>query len=217
MDSSQLLVNEIFYSIQGESLFAGLPCIFVRLTGCNLRCTYCDTTYAWDQGEPMGIEEVISKIETFPGSLVEVTGGEPLLQAATNALTAQLFALGYEVLMETNGSLPIDAIDTRCVKIMDLKCPSSGQSEYNDMQNISRLMPHDQVKFVIADRGDFEFAKQIIHRKNFPIAPANILFSPAAGRLDPKQLAEWILQAGLTVRLQLQLHKVIWPGEPRGV
>lgn len=211
-----LKVNEIFYSIQGESLYAGLPCVFVRLTGCNLRCVYCDTRYAYDEGIMMNIKEILKEVEKYQCRLVEITGGEPLLQEYTPELIFELLNSGYTVLLETNGSFNISRIDPRCIKIVDIKCPGSGESEKNDMDNIRYLSPMDQVKFVITDRIDYDFAKNII----ISIWPDNhsvpILFSPAFNMMDPAELAGWMLNDHLNCRLHLQLHKILWPKAEKG-
>jgi len=193
-----LLVNEIFYSIQGESIHSGRPCIFVRLTGCNLRCSYCDTRYAYEQGVNMALTEIMNRVATYPCRLLEITGGEPLLQSQTSVLIHRLLENGYEVILETNGSLDISRVDGRCIKIVDIKCPTSGESDKNDMKNL-------------------EYAKETIH-SNCPDFPKDqILFSPWSERIAPAQLAEWILEDNLNVRLHLQLHKIIWPDRERGV
>ena len=172
-----LLINEIFYSIQGESIYSGRPCIFVRLTGCNLRCTYCDTRYAYEEGVEMEIAEITRRVAAYNCRLVEITGGEPLLQTETPLLILRLLENGYEVLMETNGSLDISKVDARCVKIVDIKCPSSDASEKNDLENLKRLNPKDQIKFVIGNRTDYVYAKKTIelNRPDFP--EDHILFS----------------------------------------
>jgi len=212
-----LLVNEIFYSIQGESTYSGRPCIFVRLTGCNLRCSYCDTRYAYEQGVKMELTEIVNRIADYKCPLVEITGGEPLLQSDTPTLIYRLLENGYEVLMETNGSLDISGIDGRCIKIVDIKCPTSGESDKNDMENLKRLGPKDQVKFVIENRIDYEYAKETID-SNCPDFPEEqILFSPVSEGIAPSQLAKWILEDNLNVRLHLQIHKIIWPDRKRGV
>ncbi len=212
-----LLVNEIFFSIQGESLFSGLPTVFVRLTGCNLRCSYCDTKYAYQAGAKMIIHEIIKRVASYRSRLVEITGGEPLLQAETPELVSALLDKGYTVLLETNGSIDIKIVDERCVRIVDIKCPSSGESGKNNLINIKRLAHHDQLKFVIADRCDYDYAKQTVGliKNDFP--KGNILFSPAAGLLQLNELAAWLLQDRLPVRLHSQLHKIIWPDRDRGV
>ena len=211
-----LMVNEIFYSIQGESIYSGRPCIFVRLTGCNLRCTYCDTRYAYEEGVKMEIAEIIRRVKTYNCRLVEITGGEPLLQFETPLLILNLLENGFEVMMETNGSLDISSVDPRCVKIVDIKCPSSLESEKNDQENLKRLSPEDQIKFVIGSRTDYEYAKKYIGL-NLPGLPGDhILFSPVSGVMPPARLAEWMLEDSLNVRLHLQIQKIIWPDREKG-
>lgn len=212
-----LRINEIFYSIQGESVHAGLPCVFVRLTGCNLRCTYCDTQYAFDEGRFMSVADILRQVGQFGCGLVEITGGEPLFQSHTPALAGKLLESGYQVLVETNGSLDIDRVDRRCSRIMDVKCPSSGQQSRNDSANLNRITPNDQVKFVIADRDDFSFAEQMVSRLPASLPPDRVLYSAVSGRLPPHQLARWMLDARTRARLQLQLHRLIWPDQDRGV
>ncbi|MCX7804565.1 MAG: radical SAM protein [Planctomycetota bacterium] len=213
---SRLKVNEIFGSIQGESSFAGLPCVFVRLTGCNLRCRYCDTKYAYDEGRDMEIGEILRAVGKMGGRLVEITGGEPLLQPATPDLAACLLEAGYKVLAETNGSLPIEALPKGVVRIVDVKCPGSGESRKVRWKNLKLLGPEDEVKFVIGSREDYEWARGVVRQfrledRSWP------LFSPVHGKLPPSNLAEWILADGLRVRLQLQLHKYIWGADRQGV
>ncbi len=214
-----LVVNELFHSIQGESVHAGWPCVFVRLSGCNLRCTYCDTRYAYDEGDVMTIAQILASVETFGCPLVEITGGEPLIQTETPMLVEALLNKGFEVLVETNGSCDISLLDPRCTRIVDFKCPSSGEEEANDYANIGRLGRKDELKFVIADRKDYEFARGLARKiENDPFRkgiPVN--FSPVFGRLPPRTLAVWILDDRLRVRLNLQLHKVIWGHDERGV
>jgi 7-carboxy-7-deazaguanine synthase len=212
-----LLVNEIFHSIQGESTYSGRPCIFVRLTGCNLRCSYCDTRYAYEEGVRMEISEIIDRVAGYKCTLIEITGGEPLLQSETPLLIYRLIENGYEVMMETNGSLDISSVDGRCIKIVDIKCPTSSESDKNDLENLKRLNPKDQVKFVIGSRKDYEYAKETIEliHPGFPMD--QILFSPVSGEMAPAKLAEWILEDSLSVRLHLQLHKIIWPSKEKGV
>jgi 7-carboxy-7-deazaguanine synthase len=212
-----LLVNEIFYSIQGESIHSGRPCIFVRLTGCNLRCSYCDTRYAYEEGVNMEITEIMNRIDAYRCRLVEITGGEPLLQSQTPVLIYRLLENGYEVMLETNGSLDVSPVDGRCIKIVDVKCPTSGESDKNDMKNLKRLGSKDQVKFVIGDRGDYEYAKETIDSTCPDFPKDQILFSPSSEEIAPTQLAEWILEDNLNVRLNLQLQKIIWPDRIRGV
>jgi 7-carboxy-7-deazaguanine synthase len=212
-----LIVNEIFYSIQGESTYAGRPCAFIRLTGCNLRCTYCDTTYAYDEGVEMELADIVNRIGRYRCRLVEITGGEPLLQERTPQLIQKLLDQGYEVLMETNGSLDIGSVNPGCRRVVDIKCPSSEQSEQNNWDNLKRLTYLDQIKFVIGDSQDYRFAKTKLGLLPRDLPAGQILFSPVAGKMPPALLAEWILSDHLPVRLQLQLHRVIWPDRPRGV
>lgn len=213
-----LQVNEIFFSIQGESSHAGRPCAFIRLTGCNLRCSYCDTTYAYDEGSWLEIPEIERQIRAFHCRLVEITGGEPLLQAQTPELIRTLLDRQYTVLLETNGSREIGIVDERCIRIVDVKCPSSGESEKNRLENLAIITPNDEVKFVIGNREDFDYAKGIISthlsRRNGLKPP---LISPVFGRMNPESLTRWILEDHLDVRLQIQLHKVIWGAEKKGV
>ncbi|NOY68911.1 MAG: radical SAM protein [Deltaproteobacteria bacterium] len=212
-----LVVNEIFYSIQGESIETGMPCVFVRLTGCNLRCAYCDTRYAYDEGSATSIDEIVRQVLSYGVGLVEITGGEPLIQEKTPALAAKLLKTGLEVMVETNGSMDIDLIDRRCIRVMDIKCPSSNEASENNLENLDRLTEKDRLKFVISDRNDYCFAKIFIRNKlkTAPVCP--VLFSPVSGGLDPAVLAEWILADRLNVRLQVQLHRILWPDKERGV
>lgn len=210
-------INEIFFSIQGESTFAGLPCIFVRLAGCNLACRYCDTRYAFKTEERISTDAILRRIEAFGCRRVEITGGEPLLQPETPRLVRALLDNGYDVLLETNGSINIDCVDPRCVRIVDVKCPSSGEWQQMDLGNLARLTPKDQVKFVLSDRPDFDLALDVLPRLPAHFDAGHILFSPVWERLSPAELAGWILGAGIDVRLHLQLHKWIWPGVERGV
>ncbi len=213
-----LKVNEIFYSIQGESSFIGIPCVLVRLTGCNLRCSYCDTRYAYEGGTLWELSDLLGRIASYRCRLVEITGGEPLLQAETPALIRSLLEGGYAVLLETNGSLPIRGIDRRCVRIVDIKCPSSGESHRNDFSILDDLTERDEIKFVLGERGDYEFARDILLSRNLAAKTRNPpLLSPVTERLDPKRLARWILEDHLSVRLQLQLHKILWGKDARGV
>jgi len=212
-----LSVSEIFYSIQGESLYAGLSCSFVRLSGCNLRCRYCDTTYAYADGTPMPIADIIRKIKAFQCPRIEVTGGEPLLQDNTPRLITELLDRGYTTLLETNGSQNIRSVDERCIKIVDIKCPGSGESHKTDFSNLDHLKAHDQLKFVLTGREDFNYAINLLLDKWGLNPPVPILFAPAFGLLEPAQLAAWILKERLPVRLQLQIHKLIWPTILRGV
>lgn len=212
-----LVVNEIFNSIQGESLYSGMPCTFVRLTGCNLRCRYCDTRYAHHEGQKIALDDVLERVAQFGCGLVEVTGGEPLAQEETPVLVQALLADRYRVLLETNGSLDVRLVDRACVKILDIKCPSSDESHRMDLENVGRLGPEDQVKFVIADRNDYQYAKRIVGRYCQNVPEGAVLFSPVFGALAPEKLASWILEDRLTVRLQIQLHKLLWPEMERGV
>ncbi|MEE8424146.1 MAG: radical SAM protein [Thermodesulfobacteriota bacterium] len=210
-----LKISEIFFSIQGESTFSGLPCIFVRLAGCNLRCNYCDTSYSYEEDySEISIEEVINEIKKFDSKRVEITGGEPLLQEETALLIDKLLENDYTVLLETNGSIGLDNLDSKVIKIVDIKTPGSGCEGSFRMENIAFLNADDEIKFVLMDRKDFEWAKEMIEKHNLK-CKANILLSPVSGKLDPRDLSEWILQEGLDVRLQLQLHKIIW-GDERG-
>ena len=211
-----LQVNEIFYSIQGESSFAGRPCVFVRLTGCNLRCTWCDTAYAFHEGRRMGLDEILRAVEAHPARLVELTGGEPLLQPDALPLMRQLADRGWTVLLETGGSLELTGVDPRVVRIVDVKCPGSGESERNLWSNLAGLRATDEVKFVLVDRADFDFAGQVLDQRLGGFE-GTVHFSPVWGRLEPVTLAGWILESGRAVKLQLQLHKLLWPAETRGV
>lgn len=212
-----LLVHEVYRSIQGESTFAGLPCTFVRTTACHLRCVWCDTPHAFGQGEVMAVEDVLTQVRRLGGPLVEVTGGEPLLQPAVLPLMSRLADEGYTVLLETSGTLDIAPVDRRVHIIMDLKCPGSGEQEANRWENIPLLKEHyDEVKFVIANREDFDWAVAVVRKYRLAERFA-VLFSPAFGLLAPATLADWILRSGLPVRLQLQLHKYIWSPDARGV
>jgi len=213
-----LKINEIFYGIQGESSYTGQPCVFVRLTGCNLRCSYCDTQYAYSEGEEMEIDEIIGRVSSYRCSLVEVTGGEPLIQEDTPNLIHRLLEEGFEVLLETNGSRDISIVDGRCIRIIDIKCPSSGEEKKSNPENLKRLKENDEIKFVIGDRADYEYAKNILDNINLDSPVKNAIhFSNVFGRIHPKTLAQWILEDHLNVRLHIQLHKFIWGSEQRGV
>ena len=212
-----LTINEIFYSIQGESTRAGRPCVFVRLTACDLRCTWCDTPYAFDEGHKQSVDEVLEAVERHNCPLVEITGGEPLLQEDVYDLMNRLLARGRTVMIETGGHRPIDRVPVDVVKIVDIKCPGSGEAASNDWANLDRLLPHDEVKFVVADRVDYEFARDVIERRDLASRCAAVLVSPVHGVLDPRVLSEWLLADRMPVRLQLQLHKYIWPPSMRGV
>lgn len=209
-------VTEVFHSVQGESTFAGLPCVFVRLTGCPLRCTWCDTDYAFFGGSELSLDQVLGKIRSFGCSLVEVTGGEPLSQPETITLLHRLCQEEYTVLLETSGAMDTAAVDPLVRIILDVKCPGSGMTERMHWPNVERLRPQDEAKFVIQDRIDYDWAKSTLDRfrltKRCPV-----LFSPVFGTLDPRELSEWVLADCLPVRLQLQLHKYIWAPDMRGV
>ncbi len=209
-------ITEIFTSIQGESTFSGLPCTFIRMTGCNLRCKYCDTPYALEGGEKSSLDQVMNKVRESGISLVELTGGEPLLQKECYLLISLLLKEGYTVLLETNGSLPLEEVDGRVIKIMDIKCPSSGMSDKMNFSNVDCLDSKDEVKFVIGNRADFDWAKEIIDTYRL-VEKCKVLISPILSKLDAKELAGWILKERMPVRLQLQLHKFIWPDLSRGV
>jgi len=211
-----LNINEIFYSIQGESSAAGLPTVFVRLTGCNLRCSYCDTEYAFYEGNEYQINEVVDIVERYNCGLVEITGGEPLLQKDVFPLMTKLCDLGFDVMLETSGSLSIENVDKRVKIVMDLKCPSSGMVNKNLYGNIEFLKPNDEVKFVIGTRDDYIWAKEQIEKFSL-INKVEVLFSPVFDSIEPKRIVEWILQDKLKVRFQLQLHKYIWEPETKGV
>lgn len=211
-----LIVNEIFHSIQGESGALGWPCVFIRLTYCNLRCTYCDTEYAFTEGKAMTVDEIMEAVRGYGCGLVEVTGGEPLFQPAVHPLVKLLCDEGFEVLLETGGSLDIGAVDPRVRRIVDLKCPSSGMAEKNLWENIGHLRSDDEVKFVIGDRDDYEWSKEIIRTHRLD-RRCRIFMSVVFGVLEPAQLAGWILRDNLPVRFQLQMHKYIWNPETRGV
>ncbi len=209
----KLRITEIFYSLQGESASVGWPTVFVRLTGCPLRCGYCDTTYAFKGGEWREIEEILDQVASYGARHVTVTGGEPLAQADCLALLSALCEAGYEVSLETSGALDISGVDPRVSRVMDLKTPSSGELERNLYSNIDHLTAHDQVKFVIADEADYEWSKAQVEQRSLT-GRCDVLFSPVAGTLPPTQLADWILRDRLAVRFQLQLHKLLWGNEP---
>ena len=211
-----LKVNEIFHSIQGESTHAGRPCVFVRLTGCNLRCAWCDTEYAFYEGEDLTVEQVVERVAAYGCGLVEVTGGEPLMQAGSIDLMERLLADGYEVLLETGGSLSVRDVPLEVIKIVDFKAPSSGMAGKNRWSILDDLAPHDEVKFVIGDRADYDWARARIEEHGL-VGRYTILFSPVFGKLEPRTLAGWFLQDRLQARLQLQLHKTIWGPDKRGV
>jgi 7-carboxy-7-deazaguanine synthase len=212
-----LSVNEIFYSIQGESTYAGKPCVFVRLSGCDLRCTWCDTSYAFNEGHKMSVDDVVEEVVRYGSPLVEVTGGEPLLQDDVYPLMERLLDRGQTVLLETGGQIDVSRVPGAVVKVLDVKCPGSGESDKVEWSNIDRLGSRDQVKFVIQDRADYQFARDIVMRHALDRRCAAVLFSPVHGVMSPKDLSEWILEDRLPVRLQLQIHKHIWGANVRGV
>jgi 7-carboxy-7-deazaguanine synthase len=211
-----LKINEIYYSVQGESTHAGRPCIFIRLTFCNLRCSYCDTEYAFYDGKNMEITDIMSEIKRWDCNLVEVTGGEPLFQDECIDLLNELVNSNYEVMLETGGSLSISDVPKKVVKIVDFKCPSSGMVKKNLWSIADNLQSHDEVKFVIGNREDFDWAKDRITEYSLDKI-CTLLFSPTFGEIDPQQIVEWILAENLPVRMQLQLHKMIWSPEEKGV
>ena len=228
MKARSLLVNEIFYSIQGESTRAGMPCVFVRLRGCHLRCHYCDTGYAFHEGARQTVDQIIDEVGRFDCDLVEVTGGEPLLQAGSEALIRRLCDLGKTVLVETSGTRPIDRCDPRAIRIMDIKTPGSGQVRQNQWSNLGRLNQRDELKFVICDRRDYLWARRLVldcalHRQVAAVLFSPVQHVPACGdlagsdQLPLRDLAEWVLSDRLPVRVQAQLHKLIWDPATRGV
>jgi 7-carboxy-7-deazaguanine synthase len=224
-------ITEIYRSLQGESSYAGLPCVFVRLTGCNLRCAWCDSEYAFTGGRSMSVEEVVTAVRAAgPARLVEITGGEPMLQEReVEPLMERLIGVGYTVLLETNGERPLDHVSANVVKIVDVKCPASGEGSSFHAGNLEALTPRDELKFVIASRGDYEFARGFLKEHELEGRVASIIFSPAFAKtatgtrdvshclVDPRELAEWILQDNLHVRLGLQIHKFIWDPATKGV
>ena len=209
-------VNEIYLSVQGESSYMGLPCVFIRLTGCNLRCSWCDTAYAFHEGENMTIDEILRKVCGFGVKLVEITGGEPLMQDKVYLLMRELIAKGHKVMLETGGSISIERVPRDVIKIVDLKCPGSGEQEKNNLENLKLLSPHDEVKFVISDRKDYEWSRDLIKRYKI-IETADVLLSPVFEKLKLKDLVKWVLEDRLPVRLQTQLHKIIWDKNTKGV
>lgn len=215
-DPARLRVNEIFCSIQGESTFAGRPCVFVRTSGCPLRCRWCDTRYAFDEGTPMELEQVLQQVQARGVPLVALTGGEPLIQPAALPLMGALCDAGAEVLLETSGALDIGVVDPRVHVVLDVKCPGSGMQEHNRWDNLALIRRKDEVKFVVAHRGDYDFARDVIAAHRLA-GRCELLLAPAFGLLEPRQLARWMLADRLLARLQLQLHKQIWPPDARGV
>ncbi len=209
-------ITEIFHSIQGESTFAGRPCVFVRLTGCPLRCTWCDTDYAFYGGAERSIDQILETVRSYGCPLVEVTGGEPLVQSDCIALLTRLCDERFTVLLETSGAIDTAAVDARAHVILDVKCPGSGMTDRMHWPNLDRLRPQDEAKFVIQDRPDYEWAKETVTRYGID-RRCTVLFSPVFGTLDPRQLAEWVLADRLPVRYQIQMHKYIWAPDMRGV
>ena len=209
-------ITEIFHSIQGESSYTGQPCVFVRLTGCPLRCTWCDTAYAFHEGQDDSVDDVLAKVHSYGCRLVEVTGGEPLVQPESLPFMARLCDAGYTVLLETSGAVDIAPVDPRAHIILDVKCPGSGMTDRMHWPNLSRLAVKDEAKFVLADRADYDWAREILARYDLA-SRCMVLFSPVFGSLDVRQLAEWILADRLPVRFQLQMHKYIWAPDMRGV
>jgi 7-carboxy-7-deazaguanine synthase len=212
-----LKVCEIFYSLQGESTFTGLACTFVRLSGCNLDCSWCDTRYAQEESSCLTIEKIIDQIRGFGCSLVEITGGEPLLQKETPQLISQLLDSNFQVLLETNGSLSIRDIDPRCIKILDIKCPSSNEADTFLYENLTFLTQRDEIKFVVGSRQDYEYARAIVIEKLAQRDQTRIHLSPVFGQITPESLAAWMLEDSLPARLSLQQHKIIWNPDQRGV
>jgi 7-carboxy-7-deazaguanine synthase len=212
-----LTINEVFHSIQGESSHAGRPCVFIRLTACDLRCTWCDSAYAFYEGVKRTLDEVVDEAVAFGCPLVEVTGGEPLLQKDVYPLIERLHDAGMQVLIETGGHRSIADVPDHATVIMDVKCPGSGEAAKHDAANFARLRAHDEVKFVIRDRGDYDYARDVVERESLAGRVAAIHFSPVHGQLDPKTLSAWVLADRLPVRVQLQVHKYIWGADVRGV
>lgn len=211
-----LLINEIFHSIQGESSFMGIPCVFVRLTGCNLRCTWCDTEYAFYEGKELSLDSIMSEVAKYNCMLVEITGGEPLAQENVHELMTMLCDSGYEVLIETSGSINIGNVDPRVRRILDIKCPGSGMVKHNLWENIELLRQADEVKFVVGNREDFEWSIDVVKRYGL-LKRCPVIMSPVFGDVQPIDLAGWILESRLPVRFQLQMHKYIWEPETRAV
>jgi 7-carboxy-7-deazaguanine synthase len=212
-----LTVNEIFHSIQGESTHAGRRCVFVRLTACDLRCSWCDTPYAFHEGRKMELDAIVAEIERHDCDVIEITGGEPLLQKEVYPLMERLLAGGKRVMLETGGHVDISRVPPAVIKIVDVKCPGSGESHRMHWPNLDRLQPHDEVKFVIRDRGDYDYAVEVLRRHDLATRTMAVLFSPVHGVMDVRTLAEWVLADRLPVRVQLQVHKYIWDPETRGV
>lgn len=216
-DEPALQISEIFYSIQGESSFAGYPCLFFRLSGCNLRCSYCDAKYTYEEpSTPTPLSALLNEAARHPNALIEITGGEPLLQEGIYPLMDSLLAAGRTVLLETNGSLSITRVPKEVVKVIDLKCPDSTMAEKMDLANLDLLAPHDEIKFVVSSRADYDWAKAMMEEHRLA-EKAKLILSPVIGRLEPALLAEWLMANALPARLQLQLHTLLWPGMKRGV
>ncbi len=212
-----LTVNEIFYSVQGESTRAGLPCVFVRLTACDLRCAWCDTPYAFTEGRKTDVDDVVKEVERYGCPLVEITGGEPLLQEDVYPLMRALLDKGRTVMLETGGHRSIERVPAEVIRIVDVKCPGSGEAAQNDWSNLNRLTPRDEIKFVVKDRDDYQWARDVIVREDLASRAAAVLVSPVHGVLDPAELTRWVLADRLPVRIQLQMHKYIWSPDTRGV
>ena len=212
-----LTVFEIYPSIQGESTHAGRPCVFVRLAACDLRCSWCDTPYAFTGGQKMAVEDVLARVDALGVPLVELTGGEPLLQKEAIPLMAGLLESGHEVLLETGGHISVADVPAPVVRIVDVKCPGSGEAGKMHWPNLDLLRPHDEVKFVLKDRADYEYARDVVQRHGLAAKVAAVLFSPVHGVLDPRTISEWVLADRLAVRVQLQVHKYIWDPQTRGV
>jgi 7-carboxy-7-deazaguanine synthase len=212
-----ITINEIFYSVQGESSYAGRRCVFVRLTACDLRCSWCDTPYAFYEGRKRTLDDVLAEVDRFDCNLVEVTGGEPLLQEAVYPLMNALLDRGKTVLLETGGHRSTARVPEPVVTIVDVKCPGSGEAAKMDWDNLERLRRHDEVKFVIKDRTDYEYAREVMARHDLASRTAAVHMSPVHGVLNPRELSEWVLADALPVRVQLQLHKYIWDPATRGV
>ncbi|WP_152451571.1 7-carboxy-7-deazaguanine synthase QueE [Microbulbifer sp. THAF38] len=214
LSKESLRISEIFYSLQGEARESGLPTVFVRLTGCPLRCTYCDSEYAFYGGERMTLEQILLQVQSHPARHVCVTGGEPLAQPNCLPLLEALCDAGYSVSLETSGAMPVDQVDPRVSRVVDLKTPASGEQHRNRMENMQLLTRDDQIKFVICDRGDYEWARFTLDQYRLPERVGEVLFSPSYEQLPARQLAEWILADGLPVRMQMQLHKLLWGDIP---
>jgi len=212
-----LTINEIFHSIQGESTHVGRPCVFVRLTACDLRCSWCDTPYAFHEGSKMSLDDIAERVRGYGCDVVEITGGEPLLQKDVYPLMDRLLADGHTVLLETGGHIDAERVPTSVLRVIDVKCPGSGEADKTCWANLDQLRHTDEIKFVIKDRVDYEYACQVVESRGLTGRAAAVLFAPVHGVLDPKELAAWILADRLDVRLQLQAHKYIWDAQTRGV